>query len=157
MAIMFNCAHDWSFDQFVADCNSYKALPIKGVYCRRGASDNEVFIATLKRICNEYIADNTQRFTYVNERNGYTHVDYEEMGEWLWSYLCHEIYISDWYKDVYNQRPHLDKDLYLWALGYHDMVNTLLWRGMSFRTMDDIINDYERSAKRVREYALSQI
>lgn len=157
MAVMISCASDWSFDLFVADCNNYKALPIKGVYCRQGASANEVFIATLKLICNEFIADNIKRFTYVNERNGYTHVDYEEMGKWLWSYLCHEVNISDWYKDVYNQRPHLDKDLYLWALGYHNMVNTLLWRGMSFRAMDDIINDYVRSAIKVREYTLSQI
>lgn len=157
MAIMFNCANDWSFDKFVTDCNSYKALPIKGVYCRRGASDNEVFIATLKLICNEWIADNTQRFTYINECNGHSHVDYEEMGEWLWSYLCQEVYISDWYKDIYNQRPHLDKDLYLWALGYHNMVNTLSWRGLSCRTMDDIVNDYVHGAKKVREYVLSQI
>ena len=154
---MFNCANDWSFDQFVTDCNSYKALPIKGVYCRRGASDNEVFIATLKLICNEWIADNTQRFTYVNECNRHSHVDYEEMGEWLWSYLCQKVYISDWYKDIYNQRPHLDKDLYLWALGYHNIVNTLFWCGLSCRTMDDIVNDYVHDAKKVREYVLSQV
>lgn len=160
MAIMINCAHDWSFDLFVADCNSYKALPIKGVYCRQGASDNEVFISTLKRICNDWIRDNTECFTVrgINSSNcEYSYVEYCDMADALWSFLCNEVYISDWYKDIYNQRPHLDKDLYLWALGYHDLVDTLLWCGLSFRRMNDIIGDFVHSARDIRirmeEYA----
>lgn len=160
MAIMINCASDWSFDLFVADCNNYKALPIKGVYCRQGASDNEVFISTLKRICNDWIRENTERFTVrgINSSNcEYSYVERQDMADALWSFLCNEVYISDWYKDTYNQRPHLDKDLYLWALGCHDLVDTLLWCGLSFRRMNDIIGDYVHSAHDIRtrmeEYA----
>ena len=155
MAIMFNCASDWSFDLFLADCKKYKALPIKGVHCRQGASYNEEFISNIKLICNEWIAENTEEFTVrgINS-NGreYCYVETREMGRCLWSYLRNEVYISDWYKDTYNQRPHLNGDLYLCALGYRDLVDTMTWVGLSFTTMDNIIEDYAKSAKRSREY-----
>ena len=98
MAVMISCASDWSFDLFVADCNNYKALPIKGVYCRRGASDNEVFISTLKRICNDWIRENTERFTVrgINSSNcEYSYVEYSEMADALWHFLSNEVYNSN--------------------------------------------------------------
>jgi hypothetical protein len=79
------------------------------------------------------------------------------MANALWDFLVCEVYIRDWYYDVYNQKPHLDKDLYLWVLGYHQFVDKLMWCGLSFRTMDDIVGDYANHATQTRtrmeEYA----
>ncbi len=152
---MYNCASDWSFDLFLADCKKYKALPIKGVYCRQGASDNEVFISTIKLICNEWLADHTEDYTVrgINS-NGreYCYVETRDLCKALWAYLRNDVYFSDWYKDTYNQRPHLNGDLYLYALGYTELIDRLTWLGLSFRTMNDIIEDYAKSAQRSREY-----
>ena len=137
MATMISFATDWTFDRFMADCQTFKGLPIRGVHCRKGASAEEVFVANIKLICREWLEKNSER--YYNTADA------------LWYYLLNEVYFSDWYKDTYNQRPHLDGDLYLWALGFGDLVNTLTWRGLGSRSMDDIIGDYCRSAKAVRE------
>lgn len=149
MAIMVNFATDWTFDMFLEDCKSYKALPIKGVRCPKGASDRERFIASVKLHCNEFVKANRQAFTNEHGRL----LNYE-LGEALMQSLDRNLYFSDYYKDVYNQRPHLDRDLYLTALGFGGLVNKLLWTGLSFQTMDNILDGYASSAKERRENGL---
>ena len=149
MAIMVNFATDWTFDMFLEDCKSYKALPIKGVRCPKGASDRERFIASVKLHCNEFVEANKQAFT--NEHGILLRY---ELGEALKQSLDRSLYFSDYYKDVYNQRPHLDRDLYLTALGFGDLVNRMLWTGLSFKTMEDILDGYASSAEKTRENGL---
>ena len=145
MAIMINCATDWTFDKFFADCKEYDALPIKGVH-RPKASAEEAFVASVKLYIKEFIEANRERFSTPIGT-----LDKRPLKEALSYFLDRELYFSDWYKDTYNQRPHLDVDLYLWALGFEEAVDTLPWVGLSFRKMDDIAEDYADSAKRTRE------
>ncbi len=145
MAIMINCATDWSFDKFLADCKEYDALPIKGVR-RPKASAEEAFIASVKLHIKEFIEANRERFSTPIGT-----LDKRPLNEALKRFLDRELYFSDWYKDTYNQRPHLDVDLYLWALGFEETVDSLPWVGLSFRTMDGIVEDYADHAKRTRE------
>lgn len=117
MATMINCAADWTFDLFMEDVALYKATPIKGVHCRKDASDREAFMVWLKNAVRDF------RIEFENEygntcynRNGsyieHTHYIGDFFGRELRNY-----YFSDFYKDTYGQRPHLPIWFYVHALG----------------------------------------
>ncbi len=117
MAIMINCATDWTFDLFCADCEQYKATPIKGVHVSRNASDREKFIVWLKNIVRDFRADfraeNDGKDIALNHSYsaGLVYVgDFFERELW-------ESGFSDYYKDVYGQRPHLNSWYYIHVLG----------------------------------------
>lgn len=110
MAIMFNCATDWTFDLFMEDVALYKATPIKGVHCRKDASDRENFMVWLKNLVRDF------RIEFEKENGNRNFDGYRWIGDYFKRELC-ESGFSDFYKDTYGQRPHLDCWYYVYALG----------------------------------------
>lgn len=138
MAIMISCATDWTFDLFVEDAKTFKALPIKGVHCRSNASSAERFISQLKFICNSWIAENKGKCESWELERAFEY------------FFENEINFSDMYKDAYNQRPHLDPIYYMYALGYNEYINTLAYTFCS-SSMKEKIASHAEEAKRIRE------
>ena len=91
MAIMINCAMDWSFDRFVDAMDSVNALPMAhGVRPSANLSDEQRFCVYVKTAL---------KFADFSD---YRYID-ETIKE-----VLHEMNFSDWYKDTFNQRPHFD-------------------------------------------------
>lgn len=100
MAIMINCAVDWTFDEFVADMESVKALPMRrGVYSAKNLTERQKFCQRIKTEAKYFAQDNSDNGTYLK-------YSYDYVGDAFAREL--EGWFSDWYKDVYNQRPHFD-------------------------------------------------
>ena len=101
---------DWSYDKFFEVCQTTKALPIKGVHPSSKASEEEKFIAWLKldfRLWKEQTEREYDcRYTTLEE---------------MFNIYARESCFSDMYKDVFNQRPHLEAEFYLYAMGYKDV------------------------------------
>ena len=128
---------DWSYDLFFKACETTKALPIKGVYPSRNASDEKRFVAFLKSDFKDY-KENLER------EYDTTYLSLEDVFE----RFCREYNFSDWYKDTFNQRPHLDASFYLYAMGYENVG------GLRF-CMSPFADDVEEalwSAKEYRKY-----
>ena len=110
MAIMINCAQDWTYDFFIEDSKLYKATPIKGVHCRKDASDREQFMVWLKNAARDFTAE------WKQDHKGF----YDRYDGWIGDAfaqtLCRGIF-SDVYKDTYGQRPHLPIWFYVHLLG----------------------------------------
>lgn len=131
---------DWSFDKFYETCQTTKAIPIKGVYPSSKASKEERFVAFLKRDFADYIAKYESlydcRFVRIED---------------IFKAFANEYCFSDYYKDIFNQKPHLDTSFYLYAMGYTNVG------GLRF-CMQPFSVDIENalwSAKAYREYLLS--
>ena len=107
---------DWSFDRFVEACG-VKAQPIKGVYAPSSYTDAQKFVYYLKHDFAAYLADIYARYDFNPRLDGLEHV---------FERFCNEWDFSDYYKDVFNQRPHLPSEFYLYALGYTD-VRVHVW------------------------------
>lgn len=91
MAIMINCAMDWSFDRFADAMESVNALPMAhGVRPSANLSDEQRFCVYVKTAL---------KFADFSD---YRYID-ETIKE-----VLHEMNFSDWYKDTFNQRPHFD-------------------------------------------------
>ena len=103
-------ANDWTFDLFMEDCNLYKATPIKGVHCRRDASDREKFMVWFKNRARDYLEKWNKSHDHLYDRyDGYIGDRFaEDLDKMLF---------SDFYKETYNQRPHLPRWFYVHALG----------------------------------------
>ena len=102
MAMMINCATDWTFDIFAADMEAVKALPLpKGVRPAKNLTEGQKFAQYVK--------------TYFKFADFGEHrcVDYNM------SQLLRDMNFSDWYKDVYGQRPHFDAYLVGALCGVH--------------------------------------
>lgn len=112
MATMINCAIDWTYDLFAEDAKLYSAKPIKGVHCRSNASDRERFMTWLKDLVRDFKQEWFEEFGegkmyapfagYIGDAFGVKMMDEN---------------FSDYYKDVYGQRPHLDAWFYIHQLG----------------------------------------
>ena len=138
MAIMINCAIDWTYDKFVADCKKYNATPIKGVHPSRNASDEEFFIVWLKNLARDFRAD------FRAKNNGKDYDGSHYVGDYFKQEL-RDAYFSDYYKDTYGQRPHLDMWYYIYVLGLptgSDIIHTFC---------SHPIENASENAKRVRE------
>ena len=80
MAIMINCAVDWTFDKFAEDMNSVKALPMRrGVRSASNLTEGQKFCQQVKTWAKFFKGD---------------------------AFKVELDCFSDWYKDVYGQRPH---------------------------------------------------
>ncbi len=53
-------------------------------------------------------------------------------------------YVSDWYKDIYGQRPHFSKWYWRGLLGVYQSV-------VDFKSNQQVMQDYADYTKRVRE------
>lgn len=139
MATIINCANDWSYDLFVEDAKLYKAKPIKGVHCRSNASDREKFMTYLKDMVRDY------KEKWLKEHKGlYDRYD-GWIGDGFRDYLYNGLF-SDYYKQVYNQRPHLPMWYYITVLGLptgEDVIRTFC---------ETPVEDAIERAKEVRNY-----
>lgn len=111
MAVMINCATDWTYDMFLADAKQYNATPVKGVHCRSNASDREQFMTWFKNCARDFKAQ------WMKKYNGKMCADYSYyIGDGFKEYM-YDTCFSDFYKDTYGQRPHLDMWFYINAIG----------------------------------------
>ena len=134
-------ATDWTFDWFVNDAETYKATPIKGVYCRRDAEPREQFMTWLKGAVRDF----TEEWKKAHDGRLYDRYD-GYIGDAFAKKLCNEFLFSDWYKDTYNQRPHLPTWYYVHVLGLPQGTDM-------FRTFcASPIEDAASAAREAREY-----
>ena len=128
MAYMYSCAVDWTFDLFADAMDSVQALPLPhGVRPSRSLSDVQVFATYVKTAFkfadfSDYMATDDTIREILNDMN-----------------------FSDWYKEVFNQRPHFDYTLVGALCGVHGSR----WIGMAFCA--DPIGSAKHSAKFMRE------
>lgn len=110
MAIMVGFGADWSYDLFDEDSKIYKATPIKGVHCRKDASDREAFMVWFKNNVRDFIAEWKKECPH----------QYDNVKGWIGDAFANELCMmnfSDYYKDTYGQRPHLPSWYYVHAVG----------------------------------------
>jgi hypothetical protein len=137
MAIMMNCAQDWTYDMFLEDVKTYTALPIKGVHCRANASWRERFMRGLKTFARDF------EEKWLEEHEGHMYDN-----GWIGNEFARALVdwgFSDYYKDAYGQRPHLNPWYYVHALGFHHSEDV----GRTFCA--NPVRDAVRNAKYVRE------
>lgn len=139
MAIMYNCAVDWTYDLFLEDSKKYNATPIKGVHCRKGADSREQFMTWFKNCARDFKAEWSQQNgdRYISE-------NYEYIGDAFKQYM-YDTCFSDFYKDTYGQRPHLDWWFYIHAIELPMRSDTA--RLFCAYPVENAVED----AKRVRE------
>lgn len=133
-------AMDWTFDKFVEDMNKYNATPIKGVYPSSTASYEEKFITWFKNCVRDF------KNEWMAEHNGCLYDRYEGWAGDAFARELGNMCFSDFYKDTYNQRPHLATWYYIHLTGLpmsEDTCRTFCARP---------IEDAQENAKRVREY-----
>lgn len=133
MAIVFNCAQDWTFDLFVADAAIYSADSAPSSDDYRGD-----FMVYLKRFVRKFEED------WTSAHDGKLYADHEYIGDAFGRELVDSCF-SDCYKDAYGQRPHLP----LW---YYVHVLDLPQTEDAFRTFcADPIEDAMDLARGARE------
>lgn len=143
MAMMINCATDWTYDLFEEDSRLYKATPIKGVYPRRNAEYREYFMVMFKGYVRDFVAK------WNAEHDGH---QYDRYDGWIGDAFArqpmfHNGFFSDFYKDAYGQRPHLSLWFYIHLMGLPMSEDTA--RTFCARPVEDAI----KNAKYVRDYA----
>jgi len=107
-------ATDWTYDIFMSDAEKYKATPQKGVHPSRNASDRERFMTWFKNCARDFIEE------WMKSHNSlYDH-------GWIGDAFMKDFPegFSDYYKDVYGQRPHLSTWFYLRATGLPSSEDT---------------------------------
>lgn len=112
---------DWTFDLFMEDAKLYSATPMRGVYCREGASERECFMVWLKNAARDF-AENWKK-----EHDGKLYDRHDGYIGDSFARGFFEMSFSDYYKDTYGQRPHLNRWFYVHALGFHqseDIIRT---------------------------------
>lgn len=140
MAIMMNCAQDWTYDMFLEDVKTYTALPIKGVHCRVNASLRERFMRDLKTFARDF------EKKWLEEHDGHR---YDRCSGWIGDAferaLILDFNFSDYYKDTYSQGVHLSMWYYVHAFGFQHSEDVS--RTFCAHPIEDAI----RNAKYVRE------
>ena len=131
-------ATDWTYDLFVEDAGKYNATPRKGVHCNSNASERESFMVWFKNCARDFKAK------WVAEGR----TMYDRCHGWIGDAFARELgrtCFSDYYKDAYNQRPHLPAWYYVQATGLPHSEDTA-------RTFcASPVKDAANMAKRVRE------
>lgn len=138
MAIMFDCAIDWTFDLAYADAKKAKpyAMP-HGVRASKNESEGVKLFRYLKTIVK-----------FENERllnEGYRPYDNP------WRMSVDWDFVSDWYKDVYGQRPHFNMDYWCELL-----ADVGAWTNVGMHFCCDLVADRIAMAKYNRSVALSE-
>ena len=135
--------NDWSYDQFVKDADRYSAKPMRGVHCRSNASDREKFMTWFKDCARDFKAE------WLKSHTGL----YDRYDGWVGDAFARELSdmcFSDYYKDTYNQRPHLSSWYYVHLTGLPMLEDTA-------RTFcADPITDAVEMAQRMREWLIDQ-
>ena len=143
MAYMVNMAQDWSYDMFVEDSKLYFAKPIKGVHCSSDADIREKFMTWLKNAARDFKAE------WLEQHNNHLYDNYEGyIGDAFGREVLYGFgsIFSDYYKDAYGQRPHLDTWFYVKMLGLPHSED--VFRTFCARPVEDAVS----YAKEVRRY-----
>ena len=112
MAIMFNCAQDWTYDLYLEDCKKYSA----------DTEDTSQFRAYFMG----YVKRSVQRFL-VKWNGAHDGHLYASGYGWAGDEFASEISdwsFSDFYKEAYGQRPHLPMWYYVHPLGLPMLEDT---------------------------------
>ena len=129
MAIMICGGNDWSFDRFAEVMDSVEALPMAhGVRPSANLSDEQRFCVYVKT---------AMKFADFSD---YRYID-ETIKE-----VLYDMNFSDWYKDMFNQRPHFDWMLVGALCGIHGTM----WNICAFSRRDPI-QEQKEHALYVRE------
>ena len=129
MATMIMCGNDWSFDKFAEAMDSVEALPMaRGVRPSANLSDEQ-------RFC-----------VYVKTAIKFADFDIYYSTDDAIKCILEDMYFSDWYKDVFNQRPHFDWTLVGALCGvYGSTYSIMVW------DYHNPIEYYKTRSKEVRE------
>ena len=92
---------DFTYDLFVRDMARYKGTPIKGVHLSDRCNEKHHFIAWIKDMARDF------KIEWEREHGIKFYDNYEWQGD-AFARLLKENNFSDYYKDIYGQRPHLD-------------------------------------------------
>ena len=139
MTIMINCGNDWTFDMFMEDAKLYKATPCKGVHCPKDADYRQYFMTAFKNYARDFEEQWRKDHEYLYDlRDGY-------IGD-AFSRELSRFGFSDFYKEAYNQRPHLDRWFYVHAVGFPQSEDTV--RTFCASPVEDAVN----RAQRTREW-----
>ena len=144
MAIMINCAQDWSFDMALADAKKATALPlVRGVH-RHFESLGVALFSHLKTSARAF----EQEFRARN--NGHLYSNFEGYCGDAWLASGALECVSDWYKDAYNQRPHFDKRVFAMLCGLPTGIDTIVAWGQH-DGLEGYLNSLAHTAKYIRE------
>lgn len=137
-------AMDFTFDMFVETLGTCKALPLAhGVYRNFGDDCASEFCTWLLTEAKEF---KTHWSALYGDKR---YADRLYIGNAFMNYIDWSFF-SDYYKDAFNQRPHLDRDLYVSALGFetnHDTIRA--WSNMG-------VDYYSNRAKDIRAEMLKR-
>lgn len=140
MATMICGAMDWTFDLFAEAMNSVEALPMeRGVRPSKNLSEAQRFAQYVKT----YI-----KFAMKGYETDYCSWDY------VVSRTLSDMNFSDWYKDVFNQRPHFSSDFVGALCGVHGSS----WTTRSFCAwpMEDAISNAKRTREWLEQEAMAE-
>ena len=140
MAVMINCAMDWTFDLFMEDAAQYKATPIKGVHCRADADYREQFMTWFKNMVRDFKAE------WEAEHGKRRYDDYEGYEGDAFKRRLQRTEFSDFYKDAYGQRPHLNSWFYVQATGLPQDEDTV--RTFCAYPVENAVKDAKRNRER---------
>ena len=103
MAIVVNCAQDWTYDQYLQDVKVYGAdFEDSGDY-------NGYFIGYMKRSVQRFLDKWNRAHDGKLYASGYGYAGDKFASDMDW--------FSDFYKEAYGQRPHLPMWFYIYPLG----------------------------------------
>ena len=132
MAIVINCASDWTYDLFLNDINTY------GADFEDSSDYKGYFIGFMKRSVNRFLDK------WNSNHKGLYAPGYGWAGDEFANSMMDGF--SDFYKDAYGQRPHLPMWFYVHALGLPMQEDTA--RGFCANP----VNDAASEAKYRREH-----
>ena len=104
MAIVFNCAQDWTYDKYVEDTKIY------GADVKDSEDYNAYFMGYMKRTVERFMDKWNRKHDGKLYASGYG---------WAGDEFASTItdWFSDFYKEAYGQRPHLPIWFYVHPLG----------------------------------------
>lgn len=105
MAIIINCAQDWTYDQYISDVEKY------GADGESASNYNAYFIGYMKRSVARFLDKWNRKHNGCLYAKGYGYVGDE------FAATLYDGGFSDFYKDAYGQRPHLPLWFYIHPLG----------------------------------------
>ena len=143
MAMMFNCGQDWSFDMAMEDAAKAVALPLRHGVHRACESDGVALFTALKTSAKFFAED----FKARNNGRLYSKTEGYCGDAWISSGAldC----VSDWYKDVYNQRPHFDSRVFAMLVGLPTGIDGIV--GWCNGGDEGYLEGHARSARMYRE------
>lgn len=104
MAIMFNCAMDWTYDIFMEDSARFDA--------------GEKFEDSFRESFIKWLKDDAKAFeqNWKAQHDGHLYDRYDGYVGTAYAARLSDSWFSDYYKDAYGQRPHLPKWFYIQAV-----------------------------------------